>query len=38
VSTATAWNNVLVGVVITLVSLVGPGRNVISRARVQPPL
>ena len=37
-STATAWNNVLVGVVITLASLVGPGRNIASTARTQPPL
>jgi hypothetical protein len=37
-SIATAWNNVLVGAVITLASLVGPGRTFSSRARTQPPL
>ncbi len=36
-STATTWNNVLVGVVITLASLVGPARSFTSRARTQPP-
>lgn len=38
VSTATAWNNVLVGTVIALVSLVGINRNIRSRARLGSPL
>lgn len=38
VSTATAWNNVLVGALITVVSLIGPARNIRSRARMQPPI
>ena len=37
VSTATSWNNVLVGSLITLVSLVGPGRN-FRRPRMPSPL
>lgn len=38
VSTATAWNNVLVGALIALASLFGPARNIRARARTQPPL
>lgn len=37
-STATAWNNVLVGAVITLASLIGPARNITGRGRVRSPL
>jgi len=37
VSTATAWNNALVGVVITLVSLVGPGWSMKAKARIHSP-
>ena len=38
VSTATAWNSVLVGAVITLVSLVGPSWSTKAKARMQAPL
>ncbi len=38
VSTATAWNNVLIGAVITLASLVGPRRSITSKPRMQSPI
>ena len=37
VSTATAWNNVLVGALIIAVSLVGPGWSMKAKARIQSP-